>query len=262
MIKPRLRPSPVRPVAPRNPHLAPAPPALGRVAFAASVQARDQTGKRVHVQALCWPTVAAAWPMLTQAWEAVSASRSIRGVEPVTNAATSWLRECAPLLASPFLNTSAEESSLAALLSRTPLQAAVAIVEESETRTDTSPANGRLHALGLCLSAHGDFLRLPGRHACDALVMARADNDAEATEVDAMLRARARQSERDWTHGLRWQFWDETPEPLPLELARLIAGCVLQQRIHEASVNPVFNAVLPKLMRSPFPVPAGRYKRR
>ncbi|WP_133822018.1 hypothetical protein [Tahibacter aquaticus] len=159
-------------------------------------------------------------------------------------------------------SASAEESSIAAILGRTPLQAAVAIAEEPETQTGTGTANGRLHALGLCLSAHGEFLRLPGRQACDALVMARAQSDAEATEVDAMLRARARQSERDWTHNLRWQFWDETPEPLPLELARLIAGCVLQQRIHEGNVNPVFSAVLPKLMRSPFPVSAGRFKRR
>jgi hypothetical protein len=221
-------------------------PAWDRSAATATV--RVETGASPNgglwVQALCWPIVPNAWALLQQAWSAVCASRLSSGKE--LQPAASWVGESAPQLAAPFRETQAEESSVAALLARTPIRIGVGVCLES-----ADAAAARRQTWAECMGAYGEHLRLPGRSACAVVVARGQDAQSDRENVDALMRARVRQSESAWLQALRLQFLRDETAPLPLEAASLVARAVAEHLRDGPSIHAVLDVAVAKMARVP-----------
>ncbi|MFC5577283.1 hypothetical protein ACFPOA_04540 [Lysobacter niabensis] len=224
-------------------------PQPSRIAFLGSAQASNEAGETVFVRSLCWPTLPTAWIDLTQGLSALWAGRGNPSpYAPIVDKPPSWLKSCAPQLAAPFCGTAAaEESSIAALLARTPMQAAVAVFDARDARI----TNGA-HQQGLnqCLSVYDQFLRMPMRVPCTLLV-SRSPAVDQNCQGD-LEHCRPLFPNAPWLSDLRLQFWTEAPEPLPLELAQIVAAATARHVLLEHTSDPVFEAVLTKLAHNPF----------
>ena len=254
----------VAPLPRRSRTSAPAtePLAPGRVAFLGSAYASTDGGEAIFVQSLCWPIVPTAWTALTEAWQVV---RERRG-EPSSNAATpSWLGNCAPQLGAPFRDTTAEESSVAALVVRTPMQIAITI-GDAHGKPRNGTATGEVEqqqGLSHCLVTYAQFLRAPGRHPCSAIVSRSQGEEVDQRCLETFRRSRTHLSSADPLRDLQLRFWKEPVEPLPLELAHAAAASVVRHRSTEDIPNPVFDAVFTKLANTPFQLQRSvRLKRR
>lgn len=222
--------------------------AWDRTAASAAAVGRDAQGAAVQVRALCWPIVPNAWALLQQAWTAVHASRCSVARDPTGAAPASWIGESAPQLSSPFRDTQAEESSVAGLLARTPIQIGLGICVVGE-----DPVAAARQAWVDCLGAYDEYLRLPGRSACTAVVTRGLDAGADLESTEALQRARRRLSERAWLQDLRLQFArDEVP--LPLEVASVIAQSIIEQWTGGTGIRAVFDIALAKAARVPDPL--------
>lgn len=216
-----------------------------RAAASAAVIGRDAQGCPVHIRALCWPIVPNAWALLQQAWTAVYASRHSTSKDPAA-AAASWIGERAPQLSSPFRDTQAEESSVAALLSRTPIQVGLGIC-----RIGDDPVAAARQAWAECLGAYNEYLRLPGRSACSTVVTQGLDAGADEASTEALQRVRRRWSEHAWLQDLRLQFMRDDVAPLPLEAASVVAQSIIEHWAGAAGVRAVFDIALAKAARVP-----------
>ncbi|UXI66029.1 hypothetical protein [Tahibacter amnicola] len=235
--------------------------ALDRMAFAGTAHARAANGEKIHVQALCWPVIATAWHTLSQAWSAV---RAERGTPPHSSSGTSWLKERAPQLAEPFWSTTAEESSVAALVARTPVEIAIVVLRERVSEGGEPGVGPTIawQALANSLLAYDQVARTPGRQPCTVLVTANPGTRSEQQAMGEYVRARTRLPDATWIRDLQLRFWEEPADPLPLQLANVAAEAVARYLLDEKAVNPVFAAVESKLAHAPFPlrhhVKAGR----
>jgi hypothetical protein len=120
---------------------------------------------------------------------------------------------------------------------------AIAIVDSRSART--AAANGR--ALHECLSAYDRFVRTPMREPCSLLV-ARSQTDAlDQQKLADLSHSRALMPRATWLDALRLQFWGETVEPLPLELAGVVANAAARHVLFADANNPLFEAVFAKL---------------
>lgn len=237
-----------------KPAPAAAPLVPGRIAFAGSAKGQKSAHASVYVQSLCWPIVPSAWASLTQAWEIVRSSRAELGAASAPNPSTSWIRACAPQLGAPFRDTTAEESSVAALLTRTPMEIAVAIVDARAS--DDAKAgfqSAQPQALSNCLATYSKVVRIQKRGPC-ALVVSRTQGaDIDQQFLKEFAHCRTSLSEAEWLNDMQLRFWNQSIEPLPLELAQVIAAAVLRYRLDERAFNPIFEAVLSKMVHNPFP---------
>jgi hypothetical protein len=238
--------------------------APGRIAFLGSASATDAAGS-VYVQAMCWAAIPDAWATLACAWQSVHSMRD-EIMAYVTAPATpaSWISVCAPQLSAPFRDTTAEESSVAALITRTPVQIAVTVVEIPRTGKETkaTAVSAQRHAFANNLAVYDSFLRAPGRHAYSMLVSRIQSAEAEREYREELALCQLRMSGTDWIRDLELRAWKEPVEPLPLELAHVIATSVVRHRHQEELANPVFDAVLAKLVHAPFQVKRHKHKRR
>jgi hypothetical protein len=241
-------------------------PAPELVAYAASSLVTTESGDAIHVEALCWPLVPNAWTALAKTWEAVRAGRGTRVELPGSNGpAVPWIRVCAPQLAAPFRDTAAEESSVAGLLSRTPVQMAIAIHDSREHLTSPSiaPDVATRQTLAECLAIYDRFARSPGRQPCNVLVARGHDASRNQQYQDSFQRSRRRLGDVDWINRMQLRFCAEAVLPLPLELAQAAAESVAQQQCNKGVHHPIFDMVLTKLIQTP---PAlqrpGKAKRR
>ncbi|HWT16339.1 MAG TPA: hypothetical protein VN581_11190 [Patescibacteria group bacterium] len=250
-------------IAAANPPIAALPLDPARIAFTGSAQLDEPAPATVYVQVLCWPIMATAWGSLTQTWRTTRVERGDR--KPPTAAAasvTSWIRACAPQLGAPFRDSTAEDSSIAALLTRTPIEIAV-VIQDSRKRRD--PAGTREHpqleALSGCLSHYSDAARARRRNPC-AMLLSRARGPAIDRQcLKELEHAKSMNSETGSLAQMQLHFWDQPKEPLPLELANVIAAAVLKHLLDRDGFNPVFEAVLGKLVHPAFPY-AMRAKKR
>ncbi len=246
----RPAPRPLRrPAAPAAPAAIAPLPNGEQTAAAATVLGRDAQGGQICVQILCWPIVPTAWSLLQQALQLVQASRvsvwrdSEAGVR-------SWVGASAPQLSQPFRDTAAEESSVAALLARTPIQLSVGLTTIAEASTPEALAAARRQSLADCLAAYAESLRVPGRSPCRRLLVA-GDEDIEQDLETALKRARLRLDDGDALRGLRLQRLQETPAPLPLEAATVIARAVAEHLGGGESVRAILDVAVAKLARVP-----------
>lgn len=216
-----------------------------RAAASAAAVGHNAQGAAVHVRALCWPIVPNAWTLLQQAWTAVYASRCSAGKDPAWTP-VSWIGASAPQLSSPFRDTQAEESSVAALLARTPIQVGLGICVIGE-----DPVAARRQAWTECLGAYDEYLRLPGRSACGTVVTRGLDAGADHESADALQRVRRRLSECVWLQDLRLQFARDETVPLPLEVASVVAQSIIEHWTGSAGIRAVFDIALAKAARVP-----------
>lgn len=224
------------------------PVAWGRAAATAVAVGRDAQGALVCVQALCWPIVPNAWVLLQQAWAAVCANRQSVGKDPLawTAPPTSWIGERAPQLVAPFRDTPAEESSVAGLLARTPIQIGLGI-----STIGSDPAAAQRQTLAECLGVYGEHLRQPGRSPCTTVVTRGGDADGDRQSVDALLRARLRMADSAWLQDLRMQFAREDAAPLPLEAAAVVARSVVERLAGRPGIQAVLDVAVAKFVRVP-----------
>jgi hypothetical protein len=231
-----------------------APLAPDLIAFLGAAHATTDTGESIYVQSMCWPIVPSAWSTLTHAWQAVNVLRD----EPLTDsgipgAPPSWVSACAPQLAAPFHSTTtAEESSIAALLMRTPTQIAITVVDARETRGTAADRTMQRQALADGLAIYDQCVRTPGRRACDLLLSRAQSAEIHQQYQEELVRCRSRMPDADWLRSMQLRIWDEPVEPLPLELAHIVATSVARHCLDENVPNPVFDAVLAKLAHIPF----------
>ena len=231
------------------------PLAPDRIAFLGSACASTDKGEPLFVQSLCWPMVPTAWVALTHAWRTLSDGRGERSAySSTTSIPASWVTECAPQLSRPFRGTTAAESSVAALLTRTPIRIAVTILDARETQhAATGTRVVQRQALSGCLEVYDQTLRVPpGRRACAVLVARAQEVDAAQCAEEEFARCRTRMPEATWLSGLQLRIWNESIEPLPLELAHLVAESVVRHQLHEGITNPIFDAMLTKMAHNPF----------
>lgn len=234
-----------------------------RIAFSGSAQLDEPAPATVHVQVLCWPIMATAWASLTQTWTATRVERGDR--KPVTGAAaavTSWIRACAPQLGAPFRDSTAEDSSIAALVTRTPIEIAV-VVQDSRKRRNpiTTREHPQLEALSGCLSQYSDAARARRRLPCAMLLSRSRGTIIDRQCLKELEQARSMNAETGSLAQMQLHFWGQPKEPLPLELANVIAAAILRHQLDPAGFNPVFEAVLGKLAHPAFPNAMGTRKR-
>ena len=198
-------------------------------------------GSAFFVQVLCWPSVPAAWLSLTQAWESVGGWRSGEEATAKPNSA-SWIADCAPQLGSPFRGAAAEESTVAAILTRTAMSVAVSALD-SEQDTGANQRQG----LFQCLSRYDKYVNVPGRHPCSVLVSRTGAGPIDQECVDAFTHCRERLPGAGWLQRMELRSWHEPVEPLALEAAHVIATSVARYRADKEAENPIVDALRAKL---------------
>jgi hypothetical protein len=133
-------------------------------------------------------------------------------------------------------------------MARTSMQIAVA-TRDSGPITSTGSRSG---GLADCLAVYDEFIRGPGRRPWKLLVVSGRDGATNcAAEV---ARSRMRFPDAQWLKDMQTRMWDAAPEPLPLELAHLVAAAVARYCVDEGAHNPVFGALQGKLAHAPFPL--------
>lgn len=230
---------------------------LGSHAFLGSAVLPIANGA-VFVHVLCWPIVSAGWRSMAQAWDSVREWRHAPDSSAKPHA-PSWVAECAPQLGMPFHGSTAEESSIAAIFTRTPMCVAVSVLDGEVARAMTH-ANQR-QGLMECLSIYNEYLRSPGRQACSVLVARSLNEEAEAGYVDAFARSR-RSLDVKWIQDMELRVSKGPREPLPLEVAHVVAASIARYRVDEALDNPIVDAVRTKLSRRPALLDRPSKKRR
>ncbi|MDC8015426.1 hypothetical protein [Tahibacter soli] len=163
------------------------------------------------------------------------------------------MSDSAPQLGEPFRDTPAEESSVAALLVRTPVQIALSILRTPQTPEADSTKLEAMQRQGLaeCLAVYDAHLRLPGRSPCSLLIARGLDADTDRRCLDAFNRTRIRLPEAAWLREMQLRFWRDETAPLSLELAQVVARAVAEHLRNEALPNPIVEAVLSKLSQTP-----------
>lgn len=237
----------VRATPPPRGRAARAPTTVDRIAFLGSAHASGPHGT-LYAQAMCWPAVPNAWPALVQAWQAVHVLRDeVRGAS-ATITPGSWIRACAPQLSAPFRDTTAEDSSIAALILRAPIHVAVSVVAFEEN----APAPDALverQAFARNLSAYGEFLRGPGRSACATLVCRTGSAGVEKLCREELASHRSLAGVgAEWLREFELHAWKEPVEPLPLELACVIAAAVVRDSAQGDASHPILDAAMTKLV--------------
>ena len=195
-------------------------------------------GADLYVHALCWSNVPTAWRSMSQAWESVGSWRDELSA-PTRVLSPSWVAECAPQLGSPFRGATSEESTIAALLTRAPMSIALSVLDGAQA-LDSMQRDGMLN----CLSSYDKYINVPGRLPCRMLV---ARGDDEKSHTDAFARSRRRLPDAKWLQNMELRCWMGAVEPLPLEIAHVIAASVARFRIDGDMANPIAEAVSAKL---------------
>lgn len=213
---------------------------LGHNAFmgSASLSLADAT---LRVHAMCWPIVPTAWRSMAQAWESIGGWRD--ELDTIAKAQSpSWIADCAAQLGSPFRGTSAEESTVAAILTRTPMYVAISVLDGGE-------GDGAIQRESLlnCLSSYDKYITVPGRRPCRILVSRSLGKATDRGHIDAFARSRQRLPDAQWLHDMELCCWSDPIEPLPLEAAHVIAASIARYRADDDRANPIADAVRAKL---------------
>lgn len=202
---------------------------------------RSIAGSEFFVHVLCWPVVPVAWRGLAEAWESVGGWRSGDETSAKPNA-DSWIADCAPQFGSPFRGTAAEESTVAAIFTRTAMSVAVSAFDGPQ-----SGAENQRQGLFECLSRYDKYINAPGRTACRVVVARTGTGPAVQDWADAFAHCRGRLPDVNWLRSMQLRGWDEPVEPLPLEAAHVIAASVARYRADKQAENPIVDAIRAKL---------------
>lgn len=164
---------------------------------------------------------------------------------------SSWVLATTPVLGAPFLDNPAEESTLAAWISRAQVSIAVAILpEESKAAKDSAGLLLRASVLE-CMNGYAEFLRLPGSKPCRVVLAAAHPPDRGASLAAAFKAAHERQQTSFLREPMELQFCAPGEDPLPLALTTLVSAAILRYMDDPTVGNPIFHSVRPKLIRIP-----------
>jgi hypothetical protein len=210
------------------------------------------TSAKAFVQVLFWPTLPDAWSRLTSSCTALVALRTemfSTGAAPV---ARSWVQDVAPQLSLPFSrDASAEESTLATLITRLPVRFIAAVVEpDREKSVVPEPALYR-RSLSGCLSAYEVFLKDARERARGILIAASRKGDQGKNLLEAFKDTRSRLDDDSRLANFELRLWSEQVLPLPLEIANLAAAAISRYLEASSQANPIFDAVASKLVNPP-----------
>lgn len=223
--------------------------APGRIAFLGSATSDDGALK---VLAMCWPVRPDAWSALTQAHRILCEGRppplELLGRSPPL----SWVRTCAPQLAAPFHGTAAEESSIATLLARAPIQIAIAVQDVPAGRAPQAEGLAS-RALVSCLTVYDGITASKHADSVRLIVGESSSLEQDISCKAGLKQCRASLPDAAWLHEVQMRHWQGGNEPVPLALARLIATAVLNERMRPAQDRPIVKAVLTKLANPPLP---------
>lgn len=233
--------SPTRRVVPLPQPLVTTIAPAGAVQIGFHGSARTERDTLVH--AVCWPVLASVWPTLTQGWAIIKASR---GEPAIGIPAGSWLTQHGRQLSRPFRDTGAGESTIAALLTRTAIGISISVHEAHPG--DSTVASAPEQGLVTCLSAYQTEILSQKRQPIRQLIVANGLGTANRA---ALLDCRRRFADQTWIQQLEVTEWRDPDEPLPLELARVIAGAVARHCDDPQAANPILDAIRPKLANPP-----------
>lgn len=204
---------------------------------------------KAFVQVLFWPTLPDAWSRLTSSCTALVALRTEMFSTGATPVARSWVQDVAPQLSLPFSrDASAEESTLATLITRLPVRFIAAVVEpDREKSVAPEPALYR-RSLSGCLSAYEMFLKDARERARGVLIAAPREKDQGKNLLEAFKDTRDRLGDSSSLADFELRLWSEPRLPLPLEIANLAAAAISRYLEVPSHANPIFDAVASKLV--------------
>jgi|GEM_PF-895311 len=209
------------------------------------------TSAKAFVQVLFWPTLPDAWSRLTSSCMALVALRKemfSTGAAPV---ARSWVHDVAPQLNLPFSrDASAEESTLATLITRLPVRFIAAVVEPDREKSMASNLVLYRRSLSGCLSAYEAFLKDSHERARGVLIASRKEDQGKNL-LDAFKDTRGRLDDDSRLANFELWLWSEHVLPLPLEIANLAAAAISRYLEAPRQANPIFDAVASKLVNPP-----------
>jgi len=243
----------------------------GRIAFlgqgrihAGSAPASDQA---CFIQVLCWPLASHAWAALTSSWATIKSLRDGSSSHLTINKRPppppSWVHEAVPNLGAPFRDNPAEESTLAAWVSRAQVSLSLSVVAEDQRRGKASspyPAS-----LGECLSGYVDFLEFPGHEPCQLVVAGPLPAIETQQLTSALIEVQKRLGDTPTMQRLAklpLRTCGDGEVPLPVDFANLVAAAVARFVDAPGVPNPVFDAIRPKLAHVPRRVAALEGHRR
>ncbi|MNV58943.1 hypothetical protein D3C71_1513400 [compost metagenome] len=172
---------------------------------------------------------------------------------PGIDKAATWVRSCAPQLAAPFCGTAtAEDNSIAALLTRTPMQIALAIVDMRMDKHRSKPSDMHERALSQCVEVYNKSPQVRLREPCTLLVARSQSEIIDQQLAQALTQCRAHMPGAPWLEEMHLQFWSEAPEAIPLELSQLVATAAARYVLDDQASLPLVDAMLTKMVHNPF----------
>lgn len=235
-------------------HLAALKPA--EVAFLGEFESESETRsgdeKSLFVQILCWSRTAQGWVALNESWDSMKAYRdeSTAFARPgkSTPPPPSWVYTVAPKLGAPFRDNPAEESTLAAWISRAQISFAIAVIDKS--KKDSEGAFYRA-ALLENLGSYQAFLESPSYEPCRLIMTAEHSKQRHACLLEAFEEARVRLQKAIIFEAMHLQSCLPGKYPLPLELADLASAAVIRYLKSPSTSNPIYDAIRLKLVDAP-----------
>jgi hypothetical protein len=210
------------------------------------------TSAKAFVQVLFWPTLPDAWSRLTSSCAALVALRKETFSTGAVPVARSWVQDVAPQLSLPFSrDASAEESTLATLITRLPARFIAVVVEPDREKSMASDPVLYRRSLSGCLSNYEAFLKDARERARGVLIAASRKGDQGKHLLDAFKDTRDRLDDDSRLADFELRLWAEHMLPLPLEIANLAAAAISRYLEAPGQANPIFDAVASKLVSPP-----------
>ena len=216
------------------------------------------------VHALCWSRTAKAWAALLQSWASMKAYRDEYSAtfkhakgHPV---ASSWIATAVPSLGAIFRDNPAEESTLAAWISRAQVSIALSVIH-CPSRVTNPGVPPHPAAVLECMSGYLDFLKMPGYTPIRVVCAAAGPPDRSAELVSAFKHARERLRPSTSLSPIDVEICEPGEDPLPLAMTNLIGAAVLRYLDDPTVGNPIFHAIRPKLIRVPAEIGSPRNAR-
>lgn len=223
---------------------------LGEYESKAGTRSVDE--KSLFVQVLCWSRTAQGWTALNESWDSMRAYRdeSTPFVRSGKSAPVppSWVYEVTPKLGGPFRENPAEESTLAAWISRAQISFAMAIVD-----MDGKDSEGAFYRAALLesLGSYQAFLESPAYAPCRLIVAAEHPQQRQARRMEAFRDARVRLENQTLFETMQLQTCSPGKFPLPLELANLCSAAIARYLQSPSTSNPIYDAIRLKLASVP-----------
>ncbi len=220
--------------------------------FESEATIRSVADKSLYVQVLCWSRTAQGWAALNESWDSMKAYRdeSTPFARPAKGPPSppSWVFAAVPKLGAPFRDNPAEESTLAAWISRAQISFAMAIIDKS--KKDSEDTYYRAAVLD-CLGGYQAFLESPAYESCRLIMTAEHPQQRHTRLMEAFKEARIRLQAETTFETLQIQSCDIGKYPLPLELANLASAAVARYLNSPSISNPIYDAIRLKLVQVP-----------